>query len=342
MKTMLRLLSALTFVTTLISSIAVSAKNKDSPPIAEEIYNRVAYGTPTIDGYLDSAYTQSERIDYKLQPDYLWNSDTPMTDEIIKKRFGWNTGVEAYSYMLWDEENLYVYTTVKDDTSGIVNFNKVDYDPPYPDVYAYQDGVWYNFMIEGDWIRAFSERGGRFFGLTHGNTEYTSLKYLPTDRSKVIGTNSDCFATADNDNSYVTEFKIPLTEKGAQVLRLGSEIRQTIIINNYIDTLYYGHWADTDDIHTEPGFMGGIWYYEAIYTDKYDHDGVAIINRYMNFVGSSKGDVNGDSYTDSRDLVRLMKNIAENIVTEPTSDVNLDGEVDVRDLVALMRIIARG
>ena len=62
----------------------------------------------------------------------------------------------------------------------------------------------------------------------------------------------------------------------------------------------------------------------------------------MDLVGTSKGDVNGDSYTDSRDLVRLMKNIAENIVTEPTSDVNLDGEVDARDLVALMRIIARG
>ena len=62
----------------------------------------------------------------------------------------------------------------------------------------------------------------------------------------------------------------------------------------------------------------------------------------MNFVGSSKGDVNGDSYTDSRDLVHLMKNIAENIVTEPTSDVNLDGEVDVRDLVALMKKISLG
>ena len=37
-----------------------------------------------------------------------------------------------------------------------------------------------------------------------------------------------------------------------------------------------------------------------------------------------------------------MKNIAENIVTEPTSDINLDGEVDVRDLVALMKKISLG
>ena len=334
-------ISTALIATTLIHPV-FAADDTDITPVAERVHSRIAYGTPTIDGYLDSAYAQSERIDYKLQPFYLWVYPGSPTEENAKKYISWDTGVEAYSYILWDDENLYVYTAVKDNSSGIVDFNKVNHDPPYPDVYSYQDGVKFSLAIDSNWITAFSERGGRFFGLTRGNTEYTSLKYLSTDRSKVIGTNSDCFATADNDNSYVTEFKIPLTEKGAQVLRLGAKIHQTININNFIDTLNYGHWSITDDIHTEPGFDNGVFYGEHIYDTKYDYNTISYINRYMDLVGTSKGDVNCDSYTDSRDLVRLMKNIAENIVTEPTSDVNLDGEVDVRDLVALMKKISLG
>ena len=41
--------------------------------------------------------------------------------------------------MLWDDENLYVYTAVKDSSSGIVDFDKVTLDPLWPHIYTYQD-----------------------------------------------------------------------------------------------------------------------------------------------------------------------------------------------------------
>ena len=138
----------------------------------------------------------------------------------------------------------------------------------------------------------------------------------------------------------MTEFKIPLTSRGAEYVYMGAQMQQSTIVFNYIDTVPYGMWRGY--VGTEPGFTYGILYGEFVYGKKYDENTISKINRYMNFVGSSKGDVNGDSYTDSRDLVRLMKNIAENIVTEPTSDINLDGEVDVSDLVALMKKISLG
>ena len=69
MKTKSTLICAALLVSLLSCPIAADWNNA---PIAEEIHNRIAYGTPTIDGYLDSAYLQSERIDYKLQPDYIY------------------------------------------------------------------------------------------------------------------------------------------------------------------------------------------------------------------------------------------------------------------------------
>ena len=329
----------------LVSLLSCPIAAKDTTPIAEEIHNRIAYGTPTIDGYLDSAYLQSERIDYKLQPDYIYPYDDISPEEKVKKYFSWDTGIEAYTYMLWNDENLYVYTAVKDSSSGIVDFDKVTLDPMIPEIYTYQDGVYSTFRFGDTTYQVFAERGGRFFGLTADDyiekiSGLSSLDGFPADNEKIIGLNRDCFVTINSDNSYVTEFKIPLTSRGAEYVYMGAQMQQSTVIFNYIDTVPYGMWRGY--VGTEPGFIYGAWYGEIIYDKKYDENTISKINRYMNFVGSSKGDVNGDSYTDSRDLVRLMKNIAENIVTEPKSDVNLDGEVDVRDLVALMKKISLG
>jgi len=64
----------------LASILSCPIAAEDTTPIAEEIHNRIAYGTPTIDGYLDSAYMQSERIDYKL------------TTELSVSRQGYQSG----------------------------------------------------------------------------------------------------------------------------------------------------------------------------------------------------------------------------------------------------------
>ena len=56
METGFKFLSALITATTLISPIAFAAD--DTAPAAEEIHNRVAYGTPTIDGKLDDLVSE--------------------------------------------------------------------------------------------------------------------------------------------------------------------------------------------------------------------------------------------------------------------------------------------
>ena len=53
------------------------------------------------------------------------------------------------------------------------------------------------------------------------------------------------------------------------------------------------------------------------------------------------GDVNGDGSVDSRDLIRLTKELA-NGSTDEKADVNGDGSVDSRDLINLMKKISGG
>lgn len=89
-------ISTALIATTLIHPV-FAADDTDITPVAERVHSRIAYGTPTIDDYLDSAYAQSERIDYKLQPFYLWVYPGSPTEENAKKYISWDTGVEAYS-----------------------------------------------------------------------------------------------------------------------------------------------------------------------------------------------------------------------------------------------------
>ena len=149
----------------LVSLLSCPIAAKDTTPIAEEIHNRVAYGTPTIDGYLDSEYLQSEKIDYKYIPVYLGKYAD--SKEEIKKHYEWDTGIEAYSYLLWDNENIYVYISVKDSSSGIVDFDKAESDPEDPETFTYQDGIYFSLFFNDVIYPTFAERGGRFFGLTN-------------------------------------------------------------------------------------------------------------------------------------------------------------------------------
>lgn len=340
----------LTLTACMLSALLCPTAAAESAEPTEEqqtVRSRVAYGTPTVDGKLDDAYLKSERIDYKLQPYYVWGFSDPFTEENVKKHFGWDTGVDAYSYFLWDESNIYIYTEVKDDTSGIVDFDKVTGNPGMPEVYSYQDGVMFNFLLDDsseNWIRAFSERGGRFYGLTIDytyNSEYTPLKVFPYYNKDVFGLNSEYFATVNRDDGYVTEVQIPLTEKGAQILKLGSEIQQATVVNNYIDTLYYGHWSTSEDITTEPGFLDGVLYEEFTYGKEYDNSTISFIKRYIDLVGTDEGDLNGDGKLTVTDLVRLMKGIIARSEPSPEQDINLDGRVNVFDLITLMKRISR-
>lgn len=53
-----------------------------------------------------------------------------------------------------------------------------------------------------------------------------------------------------------------------------------------------------------------------------------------------KGDVNGDGFTNAKDLVRLMLYLAEKQVEIFNMDINGDGNVNVIDLFRLMKYIA--
>ena len=316
-------------------------------PVAKEIHSAVAYGTPTIDGALDECYLQSQRIDYELQPVYLERKglNEPISEEEVKELYGWDTGIKAYSYMLWDESNIYVYVSVSDTTSGIVDFDVAQAEPGFPEVYTYQDGVWMGLYFGEHMLPLFAERGGRFFGTTNAFSTYykhTSLQGFGINSDEMIGLNADCFKTIKTYDGYITEYRIPLTDKSSAYLSLGAQTKHTEVIYNYIDTLPYGRWNYDELKFAEPGFDGGVWYSEVIYNTKYNLSDASDIIRYADLVGTDSGDVNGDGAVDVRDIVRLMKNIASDITPEPVFDVSLDGELDSRDLVALMRKIAVG
>lgn len=158
--------------------------------------------------------------------------------------------------MLWDDENLYVYTSVKDSSSGIVDFDKVTLNPLWPHIYTYQDGIYFRFYFNDIMYPVFAERGGRFFGLTDCRYDeevsgLTNLDGFPDNNEKIIGLNRDCFVTINSDNSYVTEFKIPLTSRGAEYVYMGAQMQQSTIVFNYIDTVPYGMWRGY--VGTEPG-----------------------------------------------------------------------------------------
>ena len=206
----------------LASILSCPIAAKDTTPIAEEIHNRVAYGTPTIDGYLDSEYLQSEKIDYKYIPVYLGKYAD--SKEEIKKHYEWDTGIEAYSYLLWDNENIYVYISVKDSSSGIVDFDKAESDPEDPETFTYQDGIYFSLFFNDVIYPTFAERGGRFFGLTNNMYDdsisgLAKLKGFPYNREEITGLNNDCFAIVNSNNEYTAEFKIPLTAKGSEYLK---------------------------------------------------------------------------------------------------------------------------
>lgn len=343
MKTGFKFLSALITATTLISPIAFAAD--DTAPAAEEIHNRVAYGTPTIDGKLDDLYLKSERIDYKLKPWYLMDEKNA---EARPELINWDTGIEVYSYMLWDDDNIYVYFSVKDNTLGIVDYEKAE-QPAFDNmIYTYQDGIWITFDI-GDSLSLFADRGGRFLATT---PKSNSTSLLPIDGNAgkkgegLIGLNSEYFVTESSSDGYVSEFRIPLTSDAANKLCPGAAYQIRTSIHNYIDTLPYSRMhVGEPGIYKVAGFEYGSMYCEATSGEKYFFDSVdtaPAINRYIDLVGKNNGDINGDGSVDTLDLVRLMKNIAAEVDATPIQDINLDGRVDVCDLVELMKIISIG
>lgn len=342
MKTLALTLSA--FMLSALLCPTAAAESAETPEEQQTVRSRVAYGTPTIDGKLDDMYLKSERIDYKLKPWYLMDEkDAEARPELIN----WDTGIEAYSYMLWDDDNIYVYFSVKDNTLGIVDYEKAE-QPAFDNMtYTYQDGIWITFDI-GDSLSLFADRGGRFLATT---PKSNSTSLLPIDGNAgkkgegLIGLNSEYFVTESNSDGYVSEFRIPLTSDAAKKLCLGAAYQARTSIHNYIDTLPYSRMhVGEPGIYKVAGFEYGSMYCEATSGGKYFFDSVdnaPAINRYIDLVGTDNGDINGDGKVTVTDLVRLMKSIIARSEPSPEQDINLDGRVNVFDLITLMKRISR-
>ena len=304
---------------------------EETPTAQEEIHDRITYGTPTVDGELDDLYTRSAKVEYKLQP-WFCHEDGSLTEEEAAEKYKWADGIEASSYALWDDANIYYYFEVKDSSVGLLDMNELDPDMPNGYALRWQDGVSITLKTPGGGsATVFVERGGRIAGIVNGEN-LTTLSALSYDGSSDSQPNSGCYAVKNTGTGYSVELKIPLTEQAIEkTLKLGSSIEASAQIMNYIGEKQY----------ERPENLKGAWYSEMVYGTKYDISTASLTKRYIDLVGTSSGDLNGDGSLTTLDLIRLMKNIAGRAEPTPIQDVNLDGAVDVRDLVALMKLIAR-
>lgn len=102
---MKKLISCLMLVAMLASLLTVGASAaKSASPDANKVLN-IAYGSAEIDGKLDEAYKKSDKVTAWIHNTY--NQLVDKKDEVT---------TDFYSYVLYDDEKIYVYAEVKDTT----------------------------------------------------------------------------------------------------------------------------------------------------------------------------------------------------------------------------------
>ncbi|MBQ8208650.1 MAG: hypothetical protein IJZ89_07955 [Clostridia bacterium] len=81
----------------------------------------------------------------------------------------------------------------------------------------------------------------------------------------------------------------------------------------------------------------------AIYDKDMELVDFAVVNGGVTVISSKPGDINGDSYVDSKDAVLLAQHLAKwNVsIDMSTADCNNDGNVDSKDAVLLAQYLAK-
>ncbi len=90
----------------LIVTLLVAVLALDASAVLRQKQAKAAYGTAVIDGKLDDAYKNSDPIEAKFMSS-IANQGTE--DDVARM-------ATAVSHMMWDENNIYIYTEVTDST----------------------------------------------------------------------------------------------------------------------------------------------------------------------------------------------------------------------------------
>lgn len=90
----------------LIVTLLVTALTLDASAVLRQKQAKASFGTAEIDGKLDDAYKNSDPIEAKFMSS-IANQGTE--DDVSRM-------ATAVSHMLWDENNIYIYTEVTDST----------------------------------------------------------------------------------------------------------------------------------------------------------------------------------------------------------------------------------
>ena len=364
--------SALTAAMLLASSLSFAA-------FAEEPdYNTVYINkhTPVLDGIIDPEYYSSFHIEHLFPPSNdpeiyygsgiysFYETDEKGHDirdengEYIYKgntAYGWD--VKASSYYLWDDDNLYVAVKVTDDDYGCADYERMVYSIGRESATVFwQDSVYMDFTFD-NWTsqkklqNVSAERAGRammsiFSILEYFDGIYPAFRFVELCDPEtediffdihsgwVFEYNEGNFAASETQDGYIIELRLPL--KGARKSELwksGESIYMTGfgVIDAAENSRYGPKNTLSDDLGPFNGEGGAMIDFMAL-SDK---------NSYIMVLSDSilQNDVNLDGEINSKDLVRLMKYIANDSFVKP-QDINGDGKLNSKDLVSFMKQIA--
>ena len=358
-----KITSALTSAVLLASSLSFAA-------FAEEPdYNTVYINkhTPVLDGIIDSQYYSSFHIEHLFPPSndpeiYLgggiysfYETDEKGNDiqdengEYIYKgntAYGWD--VKASSYYLWDDDNLYVAVKVTDDDYGCADHERMIYSIyDQQAAFFYEDSVWLKFKFD-NWNS--SEKQQTIAAERPGRAMISSFSALPYFVETCDPETEDIFfdiysglafehnegniAASETSDGYIIELRLPL--KGAlktELWKAGKILHmEYFCVNDSPENARYCEDFINDYFTPFPNREGGCFIDIMILTDK---------NSYQMVLSDSilQNDVNLDCEINSKDLVRLMKYIANDSFVKP-QDINGDGKLNSKDLVSFMKQIA--
>ena len=357
--------SALTAAMLLASSLSFAA-------FAEEPdYNTVYINkhTPVLDGIIDPEYYSSFHIEH------LWpQSDEPIytalgkfsyyrTDDdgydilnedherIYKGYTDYNWDCHASSYYLWDDDNLYIALKISDSDYGCVSDERLIYAMEEEE-YSYpilQDAVLVSLScpaLNNKIQNISAERAGRIMtsgvsntvkengNLTHYSRPDESNSIFSIKYKNEYKVNSDYFAVSEHEDYYIVEMQLPLNPGiKEQLWRSGCELNFVLTVTDSPESArYLTQFTINEDEGAFEG-EGGMFRDFIMLVDESSTSKLKLSDEV------NQNDVNLDGEINSKDIVRLMKHIANDSAVKP-QDINGDGKLNSKDIVALMKIIA--
>lgn len=324
--------------------------------------------TPVIDGSIDLEYYSSFHIEHywpkSYYADQYWASGKfsfYKTDEkgfdiegedgnyIYKGYTDYKWDCKASSYYLWDDDNLYVAVKVIDDDYGCVSTDRLHYAITCENpLLCKQDSVILQLSFD-TWKKdnksqsISAERAGRAITSLFAIDGLNSFVELADPETENIffdihsgwafEDNEDYFAVSETTNGYIIEMQLPI--KGSdktEIWKDGEKFNIQLGIMDSPENARYDIKQTLDDsegpFHGEGGsFIDFISLYDPT---PYQ---LSLSNNF------EKNDINLDGKVNTKDLVRLMKYIANDSTVKP-QDINGDGKLNSKDIVALMKDIA--